>query len=120
MSLGMSIAAAIAAFCVGLTVGLLISRAERKNRSLANVRSVTREIFVVSLWAAVIWISLSYAIAIYATVRLGQVYTLAELSKPALDALMVVVGGKVLGNVFEHNDGPIFGTSQRVNKDIDA
>lgn len=49
--------------------------------------------------------------AIYAMVILGQVYTLTELSQPALTALTVTMGSKVLSNIFEHNNNKIFGTS---------
>ena len=44
-------------------------------------------------------------------VILGQVYTLTELSEPALKALTVTLGGKVLSNIFEHNNNKFFGTS---------
>ena len=54
-----------------------------------------------------------FTLAIYATIRLGQVYTMAELSKPAIDALLGVTALKVLGNIFEHNDGPVFGKSEK-------
>ena len=54
---------------------------------------------------------LSYAMAIYSMVILGQVYTLTELSEPALKALTVTLGGKVLSNIFEHNNNKFFGTS---------
>lgn len=53
----------------------------------------------------------SYAMAIYSMVILGQVYTLTELSEPALKALTVTLGGKVLSNIFEHNNNKFFGTS---------
>ena len=69
------------------------------------------ELFIVTLWACIAWISCSYAMAIYAMVILGQVYTLTELSQPALTALTVTMGSKVLSNIFEHNNNKIFGTS---------
>lgn len=47
----------------------------------------------------------------YSMVILGQVYTLTELSEPALKALTVTLGGKVLSNIFEHNNNKFFGTS---------
>ncbi len=72
---------------------------------------MTRQLFVVTLWACIAWISCSYAMAIYSMVILGQVYTLTELSEPALKALTVTLGGKVLSNIFEHNNNKFFGTS---------
>lgn len=77
----------------------------------AQTASVTRQLFVVTLYACIAWISCSYAMAIYAMVILGQVYTLTELSEPALKALTVTLGGKVLSNIFEHNNNRFFGTS---------
>jgi len=73
------------------------------------MRSVTKLIFVATLISALIWVFTSYGIAIYATVVLGQVYTMSELSEPAINTLLGVGVLKVLENIFEHNDGPIFG-----------
>jgi len=75
------------------------------------LRSVTRLIFVTTQVSALVWVFTSYGIAIYATVRLGQVYTMAELSEPAIHTILGVGFLKVLENIFEHNDGPVFGRS---------
>lgn len=76
------------------------------------LQSVTKLIFVSTQVSALIWVYTSYGIAIYSTVRLGQVYTMAELSEPAIHTILGVGFLKVLENVFEHNDGPIFGKSK--------
>ena len=54
-----------------------------------------------------------YALAIYATAHLGQVYTMSELSEPAITGIVAVLFAKVLGNIFEHNDGPLWGKTNR-------
>ncbi len=75
------------------------------------LRSITKFIFVTTQSSALIWVYTSYGIAIYSTVVLGQVYTMAELSEPAIHTIL---GGgflKVLENIFEHNEGLVFGHS---------
>lgn len=72
---------------------------------------VTRFIFVTTQISALIWVFTSYGIAIYSTVKLGQVYTMAELSEPAIHTILGVGFLKVLENIFEHNDGAVFGKS---------
>lgn len=73
---------------------------------------ITRFIFVTTQISALIWVFTSYGIAIYATIRLGQVYTMAELSEPAIHTILGVGFLKVLENIFEHNDGAVFGKSK--------
>ena len=73
---------------------------------------MTRLIFVTTQISALVWVYTSYAIAVYSTVRLGQVYTMAELSEPAIHTIPGVGFLKVLENIFEHNDGPVFGRSK--------
>ncbi len=75
------------------------------------LRSVTKLIFVTTQISALIWVFTSYGIAIYSTVKLGQVYTMAELSEPAIHTILGVGFLKVLENIFEHNEGPVFGRS---------
>ena len=76
-----------------------------------KTRSVTRLLMVDTVRCALVWVFLSYAVAIYSTVRLGIVYTLRELSEPAIYAILGVNLTKVTENIFEHNDGKFFGTS---------
>lgn len=73
---------------------------------------VTRFIFVTTQISALIWVFTSYGIAVYSTIKLGQVYTMAELSEPAIHTILGVGFLKVLENIFEHNDGAVFGKSK--------
>lgn len=84
----------------------------RKEPGKSVLRSVTRLVFVTTQVSALTWVFTSYAIAVYAALRLGQVYTLEELSAPAIHTILGVGFLKVLENVFEHNDGPVFGRSK--------
>ena len=92
-------------------VGWVVCRHGLDGITKAQAASVTRRLFIVTLWACIAWISCSYAMAVYSMVILGQVYTLTELSEPALTALTVTMGSKVLSNIFEHNNNKFFGTS---------
>ena len=75
--------------------------------------SVTRFVFVTTQFAALTWVSISYGIAIYATVKLGQPFPVTELSSQAITSILGVGFLKVLENIFEHNDGPVFGHSKK-------
>ena len=112
ISLSFATAIVLAAL-VGVAVGVRLPRRDGKTLTAARLRSVTRLLFISTQICALVWVFISYALAIYATVRLGQVYTMAELSKPAIDALLGVTALKVLGNIFEHNDGVVFGKSEK-------
>ena len=76
------------------------------------LRSVTRFFFVTTQFFALVWVCTSYGIAIYSTVWLGQVYTMSELSEPAIQTILGVGFLKVLENIFEHNEGKLFGRSR--------
>lgn len=107
--------ALLAAFTAGLLAGVyILAPRAGKTLSAAKLGGVTRRLMISTLRCALVWVFLSYAIAIYSTVRIGVVYTMAELSEPAIYALLGVNLTKVLENVFEHNDGKIFGTSRPV------
>lgn len=85
-----------------------------------DARSVTRTLFVTTQLAALGWVSMSYLIAAYATVRLGQVFPVEELSEQAIETILGVNFLKVIENIFEHNDGPVFGksnTEKQVKRD---
>ena len=89
-------------------------REPRAGKAPAGIlRSVTRLIFVTTQISALVWVFTSYGIAIYSTVRLEQVYTMAELSEPAIHTILGVGVLKVLENIFEHNEGGVFGRSTR-------
>ena len=74
-----------------------------------RVRSITRFLFVATQIAALGWVSVSYLIAIYATVKLAQPFPVVELSQQAITTILGVNVLKVVENIFEHNDGPVFG-----------
>ena len=114
-------AAIVVAALVGVAVGVRLLRRDGKTLSAARLRSVTRLLFVSTQICALAWAFISYGLAIYSTVWLRQVYTMAELSKPAIDALLGVTALKVLGNIFGHNDGVVFGKSEKPvsNSDTD-
>lgn len=76
------------------------------------MKSVTRFLFVATQLAALGWVSVSYLIAIYATVRLAQPFPVVELSQQAITTILGVNTLKVVENIFEHNDSPIFGRTK--------
>lgn len=115
-----SVIAVVVAAVAGVAVGVRLPRRDGKTLSAARLRSVTRLLFVSTQICALVWVFISYGLAIYATVLLGQVYTMAELSKPAIDALLGVTALKVLGNIFEHNDGVVFGKSEKPTSEEDS
>lgn len=78
----------------------------------ATLRSVTRLIFITTQISALVWVFISYIIAIYSTVCLQQVYTMSELSEPAINTILGVGVLKVFENIFEHNEGVLFGRSK--------
>lgn len=82
------------------------------------LKSVTRRLFVTTQYAALLWVSISYLIALYATVRLGQVFPVVELSEQAIKTILGVNVLKVVENIFEHNDGVVFGKSNAPEKKI--
>ncbi len=73
------------------------------------MKRVTRWLFVTTQLAALVWVSTSYLIAMYATVKLGQPFPVVELSQQAITTILGVNVLKVVENVFEHNDGVLFG-----------
>ena len=87
------------------SIGLVLTLGRRGKRSAGSLRGVTRLLFVTTQICALIWVFISYAIAIYSTVRLRQVQTLAELSEPAIRTILGVSVLKVVENIFEHNNG---------------
>ncbi|MGN9097143.1 hypothetical protein [Flintibacter porci] len=82
----------------------------------STLKSVTRLLFVTTQYAALLWVSISYLIALYATVRLGQVFPVVDLSKQAIETILGVNVLKVVENIFEHNNSPVFGTTNEPEK----
>ena len=79
------------------------------------IRSVTRFLFVTAQVFAIVWVTWSYVISTYSTVVLLQPFLAEELSREAVRTIIGVGFLKVLENVFEHNDGPVFGNSKKEN-----
>lgn len=117
----MSGAAALGLFSALLSALLAGAALGGRRREPAEnrLRSVTRLLFVSTQVSALVWVFTSYAIAVYSTVRLQQVYTMAELSRPAIDTILGTAALKVLGNIFEHNEGAVFGRSRAPEADTD-
>lgn len=88
-----------------------------KKRKKTSTLSVTKFLFLVTQVAAIIWVSISYVIALYSTVYLGQVFPAVELSQQAIDTILGVSVLKVTENIFEHNDSVIFGSSKQVREE---
>lgn len=84
-----------------------------------KLRSVTRILFITTQIAALVWVSVSYLIALYATVRLGQPFPVVELSEQAITTILGVNVLKVVENIFEHNDGAVFGKTEKKQQDTD-
>ena len=76
------------------------------------MKSVTRLLFVTTQLAALAWVSVSYLIAVYATMRLEQPFPVVELSQQAITTILGVNVLKVVENIFEHNEGPVFGQTK--------
>lgn len=114
---------AFVALVVGLSLGVLHGEATYRHlrRQLkvlkagkvprSFLRSVTEFLFATTQIFALGWVSISYGIAVYSTIVLMQPFPVVELSQQAIDTILKVVGLKVVGNIFEHNDGPVFGRS---------
>lgn len=74
-------------------------------------KSITRFLFITSQFAALIWVSISYVIAAYSTFVLKQPFPIETLSEQAIIVLLGTLSAKVVENIFEHNNGSIFGTN---------
>lgn len=77
-----------------------------------KLKGITEFLFVTTQLAALGWVSVSYLIAIYATVRLAQPFPVVDLSQQAITSILGVNVLKVIQNIFEHNDGIVFGNNQ--------
>ena len=107
--------AALGGLLLGLFFALLFSRSLRKGLTEARLRSITRLLFVATLIAGICWISCSYLIAGYATVFHGQAFPVVELSEQAMTTILGVNVLKVAENLFEHNNGGLFGKSNKTS-----
>lgn len=119
-----SILIAAAAFIVGAAFGIVLSAAtirhlQRRLKELRAgqerpniIRSITRFLFVTAQVFAIVWVTWSYVIATYSTVVLMQPFPAEELSREAVRTILGVGVLKVVENVFEHNNGRVFGHSR--------
>lgn len=94
-------------------------RAEKKKHRFP-IKTITAFLFVTTQIAALVWVSVSYIIAGYSTVKLGQPFPIEELSSQAITSLLGVSALKVIENIFEHNDGGIFGRCNSKNHNTDG
>ncbi len=76
-----------------------------------SAKSLTSFLFITTQVFALGWVSISYLMAAYSTLILGQPYPVETISQQAIESLLGISALKVLGNIFEHNDGGIFGQS---------
>lgn len=96
----------------------MLGRSTKGKREAPRRRvSVTRVVFLSTQISALVWVSTSYGIAIYSTVALQQPFPVTELSSQAITSILGVGFLKVLENIFEHNDGPVFGHSKKGEQD---
>lgn len=54
----------------------------------------------------------TYVIATYSTVVLAQPFPVETLSAQAVTTILGMGALKIVGNIFEHNDGTVFGRSR--------
>jgi hypothetical protein len=121
----------IAAFFLGIIVNLSVHRKQYqqyiktlrglKHKKAITIKGITEFLYVTTQIAALIWVSLSYIIAIIGTIKYGAVYPVEDLSEQAITAILGVTVMKTVGNIFEHNEGKLLGTSYKEDEtDEDA
>lgn len=76
-----------------------------------KMKKITNWLFVTTQISALLWVTMSYAIAMYATLALKQPFPIYELSQTAVEVILGSLTLKVIGNIFEHNNGKLFGVS---------
>lgn len=79
----------------------------------SRARSVTAFLYMTTQVASIVWVSTSYILAAYATVRLGEPFPVTDLSTQAIVTLLGNGLLKTVSNIFEHNSGGIFGNSDK-------
>lgn len=102
---------AVVAFLL-LMLAVVVIATTRK-ATAEKTLSITRMLFITTQFAALFWVSASYGIAIYATVRLGQPFPVVELSQQAITTILGANVIKVVENIFEHNNGAVFGVTTK-------
>lgn len=107
----MSIVMIIFAGAFGALAGYFYCAVSKRKFQL---KSVTRMLFVTTQVSAIGWVSLSYLMALYSTIRLAQPFPAVELSQQVLTAILGTSTLKVVENIFEHNSGKFFGNSNPI------
>lgn len=119
-----TILVAAGALVVGAALGIVFCEATirhlrkrvkelRSGRERPNIiRSITRFLFVTAQVFAIVWVTWSYVISTYSTIVLMQPFPAEELSREAVRTILGVGVLKVVENIFEHNDGKVFGNSK--------
>lgn len=102
---------AVVAFLL-LVLAVVVIATTRK-ATAEKMLAITRMLFTTTQIAALVWVSTSYGIAVYSTVVLGQPFPAVELSDRAIQTLLGNLGLKVLENIFEHNNGTLFGVTTK-------
>lgn len=82
-------------------------------KTRSRKHSITRLLYITTQIFALFWVTLSYGIAIYATIQLAQPFPVVELSQQAIITILGVNVAKTVENIFEHNDGLIFGKNNK-------
>lgn len=107
----------------GATIRRLQKRVKELRKGTAKpgtIRSVTRFLFVTTQVFALVWVSASYGIALYSTVKLCQPFPVETLSEQAIITILGAAALKVVENIFEHNDGVVFGRSKQDDEPPDG
>lgn len=119
----------LASAVLGMLLNFVFHKAEyRKLRRIKKgiakkkwitLKGVTEFLYVTTQIAALAWVSMSYAIALYGTIVNETVYPVETISEQAIIAILGVTVAKTVGNLFEHNDGAVFGTSNKKETEED-
>lgn len=95
---------------------------KKKTITKRKLISITRFLFVTTQLFALGWVTLSYLIAAYATIILGQPYPVEVVSETVVKIIFGNGLLKVIENTFEHNNWKITGTSknQKMEESLDG
>lgn len=109
--------AVVAALVLALVVALVYVVRKAGDGAEKRLHSITRFLFTTMQISAITWVSISYLLAAYQTIVLQIPFPAEELSGKAIDSILVGLGIKMIGNIFEHNDSKILGTSNKTGSD---
>lgn len=108
-----ALGAAVALLAVALVVCMAVVFRRTGGTAEKKARSVTAFLYMTTQVASIVWVSTSYLLAGYATVALGQPFPVTDLSTQAIVTLLGNGVLKTVENLFEHNNGGIFGQSDK-------